>query len=171
MSRKGHLVLSLQLVRVNSTRMATVTTKGKKQGEVAVDGRHLIVTVLDGPWDDGINVEDSVNLIYKLDVKGNLKHRCSKLGMEGAWETLLECQKLLRRVAWSQFWVPAVSNVSMHAYTPEEESVCDSMMDSGVLRFEPVRPLFGGGAAFFLTPEHSERLVNDLELWKELCNG
>ena len=89
--------------------------------------------------------------IVKLNVKGNLKHRCEKLGVEIPWNDLGKTQKKLRSIAWSQVWAPVLPACNpnyQHVHTPEELEALGKMEEVGEEPFDPVRPPFGGGAFF-----------------------
>ena len=108
----------------------------------------------------------------KLAVKGNLKHRLEKLGIEIPWNDLGKTQKKLRSIVWSQVWapvLPACNPNSQHVRTPEELEALGKMEEVGEEPFDPVRPPLGGGAFFgYLTPDDS-RLLPRTRMWHELC--
>ena len=101
--------------------------------------------------------------IVRLTVKGNLRHRCDKLGLEKPWNALTHNQKYLRKIAWNQEWAPVLpGGDSVHYWTDEELINNYTLYDKCEVPYDVVRPGWGSNAFFYLTHAHSEALFADV---------
>ena len=101
--------------------------------------------------------------IVRLTLKGNLAHRCEKLGLEKSWNSLTHNQKMLRKIAWNQAWAPTLPVDSSHDWSEEElEKNLRSLFANLEIPCDVVRPGWGSNAFFYLNHADSEGVFKDM---------